>query len=183
MSVKIVLSTGKVRECGECQLCCKLVPVEALNKPAGQKCVNQKFGKGCTVYHRSGFPTECRLWNCRWLVGDDTADQSRPDRSHIVIDVVPDFVTITDNQTGDTFHIQVVQCWVDPRYPTAYREKAFLDYVQRRGKEGTAAILRFNNREAITLFPPSMSSDNQWHEVIGNPGPTHTFEDITRALT
>ena len=31
--------------------------------------------------------------------------------------------------------------------------------------EGKAALIRFSARDAITVFPPSMSSDGQWHEV------------------
>src|SRR4051812_46218248 len=100
-----------MRQCGDCQLCCKLLPVPPLRKGAGEKCKHQKFGKGCTVYHTQAMPPECGFWNCRWLVGDDTADMPRPDRAHYVIDIMPDFVTVTDNVTGATQKIQVVQIW------------------------------------------------------------------------
>ena len=74
------------RQCGDCQLCCKLLPVPPLEKKAGQRCQHQKFGKGCTVYHsRAGMPMECSIWNCRWLVNDDADELSRPDRVHYVI--------------------------------------------------------------------------------------------------
>src|SRR5580698_1258587 len=78
------------RTCGDCTLCCKLVPVRegviingknvaGLNKGANEKCPYQTH-KCCTVYDRR--PVACRMWNCRWLVADDTTDLSRPDRSH-----------------------------------------------------------------------------------------------------
>src|SRR5262245_37028912 len=100
--VKITM-TDPTRHCGECTLCCKLLPVHGgplingirmpsdLDKPAGERCKYQRHGKGCTVYKSYKMPTCCRVWNCRWLVNDDTQDQSRPDRSHLVIDIVPDF--------------------------------------------------------------------------------------------
>ena len=66
------------RRCGDCQLCCKLLPVGALGKAAGERCRHQRHHKGCAVYRKRGFPSECGAWSCRWLVEDDTADLSRP---------------------------------------------------------------------------------------------------------
>jgi hypothetical protein len=34
------------RQCGDCQLCCKLLPVPPLQKAAGVACRFQKFHKG-----------------------------------------------------------------------------------------------------------------------------------------
>lgn len=173
-----------MRQCGDCQLCCKLLAVPPLGKVAGQKCRHQKFGVGCTVHHTRAMPPECGIWNCRWLVGDDTADQPRPDRSHIVIDIMPDFVTLTNEETGEVVNqIQVVQAWVDPRYPDAHRAPAFRGYVERRGAERIATIVRYNGEAAITIFPPSMSEDGQWHEVTdGIAERQHSFADIENAL-
>jgi len=38
------------RVCGSCSLCCKLLPIPPLNKPAGKRCDYQRHGKGCTIY-------------------------------------------------------------------------------------------------------------------------------------
>src|SRR5215470_6036671 len=108
-----------LRQCGECNLCCKLVPVPPLHKGAGQACKFQKFRKGCRVYNSARMPLECSLWNCRWLVNDDAAELSRPDRAHYVIDISPDFVTHVDHETGEQLNIQVGQVWVDPKHPHA----------------------------------------------------------------
>jgi len=56
------------------------------------------MGKGCAIYAKR--PMSCALWNCRWLVNDDTAELSRPDRSPYVIDIMPDYVTVLDRETG-----------------------------------------------------------------------------------
>ena len=45
-----------MRQCGECTLCCKLLPVPPLNKLAGQKCKHQRFPHhGCAVLLRPRF--------------------------------------------------------------------------------------------------------------------------------
>src|SRR3954471_19848386 len=135
-----------MRQCGDCQLCCKLLPVPPLRKRAGEKCKHQKFGKGCTVYHTRAMPPECGLWNCRWLVGDDTADMPRPDRAHYVIDIMPDFITVTDNEAGVTQKIQVVQIWIDPKHPDVIYSQSLRDYMERRAKDGIAALCRLDHK-------------------------------------
>ena len=171
------------RQCGDCQLCCKLLPVKPLSKKGGERCRHQRFGKGCTVYDKPGMPIDCKLWNCRWLVNDDTADLSRPDRSHYVIDIVPDFITIQDDETGTKRNIEVVQIWIDPKHPEARRDPALRRWMVRRAEEGKAALIRFNERNATVIFAPPFDKNGQWHEVgscIG--GPTHTLAETVKAL-
>jgi hypothetical protein len=171
------------RQCGDCQLCCKLLPVQGVKKPAGTVCQFQKFHKGCTVYHTPKMPFECGTWNCRWLVNDDAADLSRPDRSHYVIDLMPDFVTLREYDK-EIENIQVVQIWCDPKYPDAHRDPALRRWMFRRAQDGIAAIIRFNSREALTIFAPPFAHDGQWHEVTSGVSleRTHTWAEIENAL-
>jgi hypothetical protein len=155
------------RRCGGCTLCCKLLPVAEIDKPAGQRCKHQSHAKGCAVYQKSAFPYSCAMWNCRWLANLDTADLRRPDRSHYVLDVMPDYVTLRNNQTGEDTKVEIVQVWVDPDFPDAHRDPALRAYLARRGEEGVAALIRYDSSRGFALFPPAMSSDGQWHEQGG----------------
>jgi hypothetical protein len=172
-----------MRQCGDCQLCCRLLPVPPLDKKAGQRCQHQKFGKGCAVYHRSGMPPECALWNCRWLVNDDCDDLSRPDRVHYVIDLMPEFITA--NSDGKPTNIQVVQIWCDPKYPDAHRDPALRRYLFRRAEEGIAGLIRYNSRDAIVIFAPPFDINGEWHEIVSGmtAGPPHTMEQVQQALS
>jgi hypothetical protein len=185
------------RACADCQLCCRLLPVRGLRKVAGQKCQHQKFGKGCKVYHKPGMPPECAMWNCRWLVNDDTNDLPRPDRSHYVLDIMPDHVTLEDNETKQRTNVQVVQIWIDPAHPDAHRDPRLRAYLSRRAEQGIAAILRYDSHRATLLFAPSMFSGTPpdgwlqpdgWVEVPHNSPnvksePTHTLRDTMKALS
>jgi hypothetical protein len=156
------------RRCGSCTLCCKLVPVTShhereeqlasllnvpigprIDKPAGQKCPHQ-CASGCKIYDER--PFSCRMWSCRWLNGADTEGMRRPDRVHYVIDCMPDYVTMhmTD---GSAMKFGVVQVWIDPDHPQAWRhDPSLLAYMKRRGREGIATIIRFNSRDAVVWF-------------------------------
>lgn len=154
------------RKCGDCQLCCKLLPTKEINKPANTRCKHQKVGKGCAIYARR--PLSCAVWNCRWLLNDDTADLSRPDRVHYVIDVLPDWVTI-QQEDGSSQDLPVLQIWVDPNFPDAHRDPHLRAYIQRRGiKDGMAALIRYGSNDGFAIFPPSIAADGQWHEQDSN---------------
>lgn len=153
--------TTRHRQCGTCTLCCKLLPTKEINKPANTRCEHQRH-TGCAIYAKR--PTSCALFSCRWLLNDDTDRLRRPDRSRYVIDLVPDFVEIVHNETGEKTPIEVVQVWCDPHERDAWRDPELLAYLDRRGAQGKAGIIRWSSTEAMTLFPPSMSSDGEWHE-------------------
>ena len=156
-----------MRRCDGCTLCCTLLPVKEIGKRAGVHCTYQITG-GCAVHHVPGrMPRSCYFWNCRWLVDDDTADQIRPDKSHLVIDVLEDFVAMTNEETGEQYPQTVVQVWCDPAHRDAYRAPAFRRYVKRRAREGKATIVRFSSAEAVTLFAPAISPTGKWLEIEG----------------
>jgi hypothetical protein len=99
-----------------------------------------------------------------------------------VIDLMPDFITVIDNETGKAQDIQAVQIWIDPKYPDAHRDPAFRRYLARRGEEGILALVRFNERDAITIFPPAMSPDGQFHEMVKGEVEHRTARDMAEFL-
>lgn len=172
------------RSCGDCQLCCKLLPVRELSKGANTRCQHQHHGKGCSVYNGPAMPFSCKAWNCRWLLSDRTEDMRRPDRVGYVIDVMPDFVALKNELSGELQHLPVLQVWVDPARPDAWRkDKAFFDYVARLGvEEGMSALLRNGSEAAIFLAPPAVNEGGTWFEYASNvAGPPHRPDDYTRA--
>jgi hypothetical protein len=168
------------RQCGDCQLCCKLLPVKSIDKGAGVKCEHQRVGKGCMVYAKLwAVAPECRLWSCRWLVAEDTGELRRPDRSHYVIDVMPDYVTL--DHDGKPLKCEVAQIWIDPDYPDAHRDPALRAWLEKRNVIG---LVRFNNERALALIPPAMMDTGQWleHDSNLNQENAHTFEQVVDAL-
>lgn len=178
--VQAMATSTHERRCGDCTLCCKLLPVRELGKVANQACKYQRSGKGCTVYHQPAQPFSCRVWSCMWLRNDDADDLWRPDRSHYVIDPSPDYVNLVHHHDGAVRRIDVVQIWVDPKHPNAHRDPALRAWIDRRAARlGHAAIVRFDSRRALHLFPPSLSSDGRWHERHGTSlEREHTTEQI-----
>lgn len=141
------------RKCGDCQLCCKLLPVREIDKLAGQKCQHQKFGKGCDIYERC--PPSCRLWSCAWLTGEFVG--RRPDRSGYVIDIMPDYITLRPHDGAPEKRVPVRQVWIDPGRPDAWKDPELLMHLGE-----TSALLRYNSSRADVLVSPALSGLDSW---------------------
>lgn len=158
------------RKCGNCQLCCTLLPVKSLGKGSGQHCRYETNGAGCSVYRRlERVSPECKLWSCRWLVDPAVAafPIGRPDRVHYVLDMVPDAVVGENNDTGKAeVRLQALQVWVDPEYPDAHRDPGLRAYLAELGeKHHVVAIIRIacEGGEDFLLVPPALN-DGEWLE-------------------
>jgi hypothetical protein len=159
------------RQCGDCQLCCKLLPVhddepwrpgDPIHKAANERCPHQKYGVGCAIY--AARPYCCKIWFCRWVVNDEAGDLPRPDRAHYVIDMMPDEIQLTDNTTGEITKATVVVVWVDPAYrDEVMRDRKLRAWLARKAEQGFPALFRFSERDAVGAFAPVFNEDGEWH--------------------
>ena len=69
-------------ECGECNLCCKLLETHDVISKIGEYC--QYCDKGCSIY--SVRPKECRDYYCMWSQMSHAGIELRPDKSGIIFD-------------------------------------------------------------------------------------------------
>jgi hypothetical protein len=151
-------NVGIGRACGDCQLCCRLLGVKSMHKPAGQKCQHQRFGKGCAIY--ADRPRDCRTWSCRWLCDESTRGLRRPDHGHYVVDLTYDTVT----QQGQT--VSALQIWIDPKYPDAHRAPELRKWLAEMGeKYRVAAIVRYGTNNAFVLAPPALTGTGEFAEL------------------
>lgn len=170
---------GTGRVCGDCQLCCRLLPVLSLSKPANVKCQHAKYGKGCTIYARR--PHDCRTWSCRWLVDHETAGLARPDRSHLVIDMQYDTILKQPHDGGPGQTHPVLQVWADPAFRDAHRALDFRAYLARQAKRiGVAALIRYSSQDAFVLAALTLSGTGQWQELPGVMFAREQFEARTQ---
>jgi hypothetical protein len=113
------------------------------------------------------------------LVDRDAFCLPRPDRAHYVLDMMPDFVTLTEEGGMPTI-IPVVQVWIDPAYPDAHRAPSFRRWLDG---QGICALIRYGSRNGFLLAPPSVTGSG-WQEKQSNaaPGLPHSLEDVARVL-
>lgn len=128
------------RECGDCGLCCRLLAVDEIGKPAGVWCGHFVPGTGCGIYDAR--PAACRTFRCLWLDQSELGPEWQPNRSHIVL-----YLAAKDGQLIAN---------VDPRHPRVWRQAPFRDRLQdwaRRGLEEGFQVVVKVGRRMIALLP------------------------------
>lgn len=106
------------RTCGDCTLCCKVMAIETLAKPAGSWCQHCKPGRGCAIY--ADRPDECADFACLWLANDLLDERWRPNQSKLVVTTSDDGVEI--------------RC--DPGSPNAWRKEPYAGDIRAWAAEG-----------------------------------------------
>lgn len=103
------------RQCGTCTLCCKVMGIAELQKPAGHWCPHCLPGKGCGAYEAR--PYECREFRCSWLADPRIGEEWKPEKSKIVL-LMQGARNIT-------------KAYVDPATPGAWRKAPYYDTLRR----------------------------------------------------
>jgi hypothetical protein len=112
------MNVASSRSCGECTLCCKVMAIEALAKPAGSWCMHCRSGYGCQIYAER--PAECRDYACLWLLDERLGPHWKPSKSRLVLTTSEDGIE--------------VRC--DPGFPDAWRKEPYHSQIQQWAAAG-----------------------------------------------
>lgn len=95
-----------MNQCGDCTLCCELMEIKELNKPAYQMC--ELCDNGCIVH--PNHPRECQSFDCAWLQTKSHVEL-RPDKCGVIFEKLGDHIfhgTIKPNtELSDTVRGQI----------------------------------------------------------------------------
>jgi len=151
------MTSSDQRKCGDCTLCCKVMAIEALDKPAGGWCAHCKPGRGCGIYDRR--PGECATFACFWLVNNLLDERWKPSRSKLVLTTSDDGIEI--------------RC--DPGSPNAWRKEPYASEIRAWAEEGER-----NDMTVVVVSGQRMILITPEHEFdLGIVGPD---ERIVREL-
>ena len=114
-------------DCGACNLCCLLLDVKSITKPAHILCWNTTIHGGCKVHDlKKTDPTlaVCEGFACIWLQSqslDDTslhgARSMRPDQCHVMF-------------VRDPTDAKLLWVHVDPKHRDAWRNPGVGNYLE-----------------------------------------------------
>jgi hypothetical protein len=119
-----------VRACGTCTLCCKVMAVQALDKPVGTWCQHCAPGAGCKIHPTR--PQECRTFSCLWLADPKFPENLRPDRTKVVFAL--------EHGGGR------IAAYVDPSQPAAWRHGETYALLRRM------AVVAADTRRQVVVF-------------------------------
>jgi hypothetical protein len=111
------------RTCGTCMLCCKVLAIDELHKPAGVMCRHAVAGKGCTI--REQRPRECHQFFCGWRLDPNIDGLWKPEVCGFVLSISFQYGAMMLNTDPDR-----PQAWkVEPYYSRLrdWARRAFLE--------------------------------------------------------
>jgi len=129
-----------MKTCGSCNLCCKVVAVESLNKPAGSWCKHAKPGNGCGIY--GSHPAQCQGFKCLWLEDPSLSDEWKPNKIRFVV-----------RADGNDSAIAID---VDPAMPDAWRKQPYFNEIKSWSQiavGGRGRVLVYVGAKTYVVFP------------------------------
>jgi hypothetical protein len=133
-------STADGKSCGRCTFCCKILGVDALQKPRGTWCPHCVQNRGCSVYETR--PEECRRFVCDYLRLPEFGPDWKPDKAR--------FLMMTDAAHG------MIYVELDPQQPDAWRKEPYLSGLKATARDmvrtGRLIVIR-NGQRTIVLLP------------------------------
>lgn len=130
-----------MRSCGDCSLCCKLLGIAELEKPAGKWCPHCDPGKArCRSYDDR--PMTCRTFACGWLVNEQFGEEWFPARCKIVVNL---------NVDEDP---HVMQLYVDAARRDAWKQEPFRSGIEQLARNGRVGLNGEFYKTEIHLFGP-----------------------------
>lgn len=126
-----------------CGLCCKLVIVNELNKPAGQWCQHYARGRGCTIHVER--PEVCKPFQCVWTMTPYLDERWRPDNARFMM-------VVLERQL-------IIEC--DSGFADAWRREPYYAQIKRwsRRETGQFDIVVVRARGRLTYIFPEADVD------------------------
>ena len=127
------------KPCGECGMCCKILRINVLEKPAGVWCRHFSKGLGCSIH--AGAPGECHRFQCYWSISETLGEEWRPDRCKMVI-----WSNVEGRIIAD----------VDPSHPAAWRQEPYYSQFKawsNRDRPTPLEVLVRIKERMLVIFP------------------------------
>jgi hypothetical protein len=129
------------RTCGSCMLCCTVMHVPELNKPAAVMCSHAVAGKGCTI--RDQRPQACRRFFCGWRLDPNIDSLWKPSICGFVITIELRYASML--------------IMVDPARPLAWRMQPYYgrlkEWSGRAFMEDKRIVAVVAGGEATVILP------------------------------
>lgn len=139
-----------MRECGECTLCCLVLPIQEIKSEPGKLCSHCDLKSGCTIYNTR--PVSCINFKCSWLCDNKMSEGLRPDRTNII------FEKITDE-----IHIGTL----NPNNIIGWNKSIVLDYIKLLNNKGISVIITsFTNIPKLFMLAEGKTEEEVMKEAM-----------------
>jgi len=138
-------------KCDGCTLCCMVLPVPWLDKPAGVWCEHCIIGVGCGLWN-NGIPDECKTFVCAYNQLENASVELRPDNCKIIFEKVDDTMFL------GTMH---------PQRNEAYKKKIIQEELVTFYKRGFSVVINSFTVDKPMIFPAKGKRASEvWESLV-----------------
>jgi hypothetical protein len=128
------------RDCDGCTLCCKVMNIPELEKPAGTWCRHCVVGTGCGIH--TSRPEVCRQFYCMYITNRNLGPEWKPSEARFVV----------SHDAGG----QRISVYVDTQRPESWRREPYLSTFRAWSEIGARTggqVVVFVARRAFVVVP------------------------------
>ena len=126
-------------KCEECTMCCELLEIKELKKPAFTMC---KFCKnGCSIH--GSHPEECKKFECAYLQMENVNINLRPDKCKVV------FEKLSDNIFFGTIHPDYELTLIARGQIKAFGQQGFSTIISSKFKKPSLFLAEGHTEQQI----------------------------------
>tara|TARA_R110000772_G_scaffold17946_3_gene49862 strand:+ start:20048 stop:20506 length:459 start_codon:yes stop_codon:yes gene_type:complete len=139
------------KECGDCTLCCELLPIGEINKPASVLCGDCVLTKGCSIYDKR--PQSCRDFECSYISSDDMEEDLKPINCNVIFEKVT-----------ETVHLALIH----PKDLDAWQAEPVKNYILGLKANGISTIISsYTRAPKYTVVAEGRTKEDIWEEAMG----------------
>ena len=83
----------KKKECGDCTLCCMVLPIHQVQSPPSVMCQHCTIESKCNIYDTR--PEACKNFNCEWILDETMSDDLRPDKTGVIFEKITNTIYLS----------------------------------------------------------------------------------------
>ena len=161
------------RSCQGCTMCCKLMEIDALEKPRGAWCPHCDQKMGCTIYETR--PEPCRIFYCGYMKIPHLDERWKPAKAKFLVNFES-----TKNRI-------VIHC--DPARAGAWRTEPYYSTIKQWAKNAVrenGLVIVWTGSNAVAVLPDkdkdlgTVRDDDTFHGFVKQTakGPEYDIEVV-----
>ena len=137
-----------MKECGDCTLCCLLLPVPGVKEGINTNC---KFcTHHCTIHEKR--PDICRTFDCEWKLKNDMSEELKPNRCNVI------FEYINENSVLCLVHFIDLEAW---------KREPVMNHIKKLNSEGiSVAISSYTSEPNRFMLADGHTEEHIFNDAI-----------------
>ena len=137
-------------KCGDCTLCCDVLPIGEIEKPESVLCGHCILKKGCNIYKDR--PEACKNFDCMYIESDDMKIELRPDNCNVIFEKVTDNICLAISHYNE---------------PNAFEKPIVLEYIKELNDKGFSVIsTSFTHKPKEIFLTEGHTKEYVWGEAM-----------------